>query len=369
MNIPAYTLAIAGAVWLTSCHTSVQTPSGLSDPRATAETRAVFNELKSLAGSATLFGHQDATVYGIGWKYQAHQSDVKKVTGQHPAVYGWEIGHIEMGDSLSLDSVHFSKIRSEAIAAYQRGGIQTFSWHLRNPLTGGDSWDVSSHKVVASILPGGEKHELYIQWLNRLAEYFQSFRTSGGIPVPILFRPFHEHSGSWFWWGEKHCTKEEYLSLYRFTVNYLRNHKQLHNLLFVFSPDRVNEVQEYLSRYPGDEYVDILGLDLYDRDAQYGATATKLLTMVREEAVRRQKPWVFSETGSEGIKNPLWFTKVLYPILAQTRPAYVLVWRNAYERPEHHFAPYPEHPSAPDFIQFTQKPDILLEGDSIDAAL
>ncbi len=175
-----------------------------ADPKATPETVKLYENLKELSKKGIMFGHQDDLAYGIGWIYEEGRSDVKDVCGDYPAVYGWELGHIELGDPYSLDSVHFDKIRHWIKLVYSRGGVNTISWHLNNPLTGGDAWDVSSKKVVKSILPGGEKHELFKQYLDRLAAFMLSLKTDDGTYIPILFRPFHEHTGSWFWW-EKIC--------------------------------------------------------------------------------------------------------------------------------------------------------------------
>jgi len=153
-------------------------------------------------------------------------------------VYGWELGHLEQGHVYSLDSVYFDRIRNWIITAYERGGMNTVSWHGRNPLTGGSAWDVSSREVVASILPGGEKHDLYVQYLDRLAAFFLSLKTGDGTFVPVFFRPYHEHTGSWFWWGKNLCTPEQYIALWRFTITYFRDVKNIHHLLYAYSTDR-----------------------------------------------------------------------------------------------------------------------------------
>ena len=70
--------------------------------------------------------------------------------------------------------------------------------------------------------------------------------------------------GNWFWWGKNHCTVEEFKELYRFTVTYLRDSLQVHNFLYAFSPDCGFTTEKgYLERYPGDEYVDVVGMDNY----------------------------------------------------------------------------------------------------------
>jgi hypothetical protein len=232
------------------------TASAQSDPEATAETKNLFHNMLALQQKGLMFGHQDDLAYGNGWYAEEGRSDVKDVCGDYPGIYGWELGHLEQGHVYSLDSVYFDRIRNWIIKVYERGGVNTISWHGRNPLTGGNAWDVSSSLVVASILPGGEKHELYKQYLDRLAEFFLSLKTSDGTLVPVFFRPYHEHTGSWFWWGKNLCTPEQYKALWRFTVTYFRDAKHIHHLLYAYSPDRF-QTPGYNERYPGDDIIDI----------------------------------------------------------------------------------------------------------------
>ena len=95
---------------------------GLTDPKATAETRSLFLALRELAGSKLLFGHQDTTAYGVGWSAEDGRSDVKSITGSYPAVYGWDIGHL--GDSRNLDRVEFSRIKNLIRECPQLGQTQ-----------------------------------------------------------------------------------------------------------------------------------------------------------------------------------------------------------------------------------------------------
>src|SRR5215203_3392559 len=137
------------------------------DKKATKETVNLYSNLKKLLDKGIMFGHQDALAYGVGWKYEQGRSDIKDVTGDYPAVYGWELGHLEIGHPVNLDSVPFDKMKGFIREAYDRGGVITLSWHLRNPLTGKTAWDPSPG-TVASILPGGEKNGLYKSWLDEV---------------------------------------------------------------------------------------------------------------------------------------------------------------------------------------------------------
>ena len=143
--------------------------------------------------------------------------------------------------------------------------MNTVSWHPQNPESGASAWDGKTSTAVSSILPGGANHAQFRLWLDRLAGFFVGLKSADGTCVPVLFRPFHEHTGSGFWWGEAQCTPDEYKALWRFTVEYLRDVKGVHNLLYVYSPDLYRDAEHYTERYPGDEWVDVLGLDAYHR--------------------------------------------------------------------------------------------------------
>ena len=123
--------------------------------------------------------------------------------GKYPAVHGWELGHIELGNDINLDTVSFALMREQIIKTYQQGGINTLSWHLDNPVSGGTSWDVTP--AASTILKGGANREKYEVWVDRLADFLKSLRTQNGITIPVVFRPYHEMNGSWFWWGAKNC--------------------------------------------------------------------------------------------------------------------------------------------------------------------
>src|SRR5947209_20201067 len=137
----------------------------LVDPHATPETRALFVNLRRLAGKALLFGHQDDLAYGVQWFNEPGRSDVKETAGSYPAVYGWDAGGLEADLGANLDSVAFERQRGWIAEGYRRGGVVTLSWHMRNPVSGGNAWDTTV--AVPAILPGGAQHERYMLWLAR----------------------------------------------------------------------------------------------------------------------------------------------------------------------------------------------------------
>ncbi|MFR0828470.1 glycoside hydrolase family 26 protein [Bacteroides intestinalis] len=330
----------------------------------TPETVKLLANLKKVSALGFMFGHHDDTNYGIGWDGEEGRSDVKSVCGDYPAVISFDLGHIELGDTVSLDNVPFSKIRREILNQYKRGGMSSLSWHLRNPLTGGDSWDVSDTTVVKSVLPGGSNHEKFTGWVSKVSAFINSLQTEDGVKVPVLFRPWHEHTGSWFWWGEKLCTPEEYKALWHMTVDILRE-DGVNNALYAYSPgSEPQDTVQYLKRYPGDDLVDVIGFDTYqfDRDS-YIANLEKSLTIIDSIGKAHNKVIAITETGYEGIPDSKWWTGTLLPAIEKYPIAYVLVWRNARERVTHFYAPYPGQISADDFVEFYKHPKTLFAAD------
>ncbi|MDF3129192.1 glycosyl hydrolase [Kiritimatiellaeota bacterium B1221] len=325
-----------------------------ADGTASDETRALLFNLWRQKSGGILFGHQDSLAYGIGWRGGMFESDIQKVSGKYPAVFGWDVG--EVGHELNIDRVRFEDMRQWIISVYERGGINTISWHLDNPVTLGDAWDVTP--AVHQILPGGEKHADFKESLDLLAEFLGSLKTEAGVAVPIIFRPWHELNGDWFWWGEASCSPEEYKQLYRFTGAYLTREKGLHHLLFCFSPDVVETEEAYLERYPGDDVVDILGLCDYSSFVEAGP-GFESLRIVAELAQKRHKPFALAETGVDQLMMADWWTEgLLRPINndpLSRQVSYVLVWRNA--TLDHFYGPYPGHLAAENFIEFAKDPN------------
>lgn len=339
-----------------------------ADKKATKETVRLYQSLFNLQKKGIMYGHQDDLMYGTSWWYEKDRSDTKDFTGDYPAVAGFELGHIELGNERSLDSVSFTQIAQQIKAHYRRGGVITISWHADNPLTmqlpspanarqHGTAWDVSSKEVVASILPGGKNHDLFNTWLDRLAAFFTTLKDDRGTPIPFIFRPYHEHSGSFFWWGTNICTDDNYASLWRYTVEYLRDKKKLHNILYAYNTDRVTSLEQYLKGYPGDEYIDMLSLDMYDRGAQFGPELDNALNFVTREAASRKKLSALSETGErKGMDN--WWSSVLLPVVSKYQVGYVLTWRHAY-RPKALNSGIQRKPFPDDFMNFYTDPHSL----------
>jgi mannan endo-1,4-beta-mannosidase len=343
----------------------------LIDTEATAETRALFRNLKMLSREHTLFGHQHATEYGHGWYGDADRSDVKSVTGSHPAVIGVDLMGLS-GQSEEQIQRNFNALRDNIVATYNRGGVTTVAWHFNNPASeGGFYWkDSVSKPAIQLMLPGASHHEEYKSILKRVARLAHSVKGKDGSLAPLIFRPYHEMDGNWFWWGAAHCSPDQFKQLWRFTVSYLRDSLEVHNFIYAYSPDCLfNTEEEFLKRYPGHNWVDMVGMDNYadmGRDGSYNLEAAlRKLKIVSDFAKRKNKLAAFTETGLESIPNGRWWTDVLLRLMKTEglQLSYVLVWRNDQHSATHYYAPFPGHSSVPDFMRFYEDPFTLFEKD------
>jgi len=352
--------------------TSVSLPS---DKDATAETVALYRNLFKAREKGYMFGHQDALAYGVNWKYEEGRSDVKDVTGDYPAVYGWDLGRMENKEAKDLDGVPFNKQREYIKQVYDRGGINTYSWHMNNPLSGKDAWD-NAPGTVASILPGGAKHALFTKWLDNAAEFILTLKGSDGKLIPILYRPYHEFTGNWFWWCKNTTTPEQFKELWKFTVTYFQN-KGVHNLIYVYntSDANVSTEEEFVEYYPGDEYVDMVSFDIYQGGSEaqklqkFSGDTKKLIGIIEKVGKEHNKLTAIAETGFEQIEYAAWWTETLKNAIGNAKISYVLVWRNhgwnEHMTPPHmhYYAPYKGHKYEQDFINFYNLPETLFQSD------
>ncbi|WP_322552635.1 glycosyl hydrolase (plasmid) [Priestia megaterium] len=320
----------------------------LVDPLATKKTRSLFAYLKDIRGKHILFGHQHATDEGLTLtNSDKFQSEVNNSVGDFPAVFGWDTLSLEGKEKPGVPN-DLKKSRENLILAMKKvdesGGIITLSSHLPNFVTGG-SFNDTSGSVVQQILPGGDKNREFNAFLDNLALFAKGLKDKKGNPIPVLFRPFHEQNGSWFWWGAKTTTVDEYVEIYRYTVEYLRDKKGVHNFLYIYSPNGTfgGSQDNYLTTYPGDDYVDILGMDQYDNQDNPGTNQfldnlVKDLAMISKLADDKDKIATFSEFGysPQGMKTIRngdlnWFTKLLEAIKSNPdakRIAYMHTWAN-----------------------------------------
>lgn len=295
----------------------------MTDPKASDSAKALYAYLQGLTESdQVLFGHQNDVSRSVGTKDAL--GDVHDVTGSVSgifgidslALFGSEAGGTDAKSALE-NSINYSK------KAAENGAIVTLSAHMPNFTSAkikdngdgtydffdcnfNESKDLSGDSLK-KILPGGEKNKVFTAYLDTIATYANKLQESN---IPVIFRPLHENTGGWFWWGTGN-TAESYKSLYAYTREYLES-KGVHNMLYVYSPNGpLESEEEYMSRYPGDAYVDILAFDYYNDFNTYPAEADtsffdhldQTCQIVSAVAKKHDKLAAISETGARVMKK------------------------------------------------------------------
>ena len=257
---------------------------------------------------------------------------------------------IENGAIISLSShmPNFSLVKEREEYDGNREpsyGKYDFSEYTPNVLTG---------NTMNEILPGGAYNDKFRAFLDMIADYADQ------VEGTVLFRPFHENTGSWFWWGKSFCDESTYRNVFRYTVEYLRDEKGVHNFLYVYGPGSESEtVEEYAGRYPGDEYVDIVGFDMYNtnpqkNNSQWLSSFKRALGIVNQFAEEHHKLSAVTETGvaaavpaegdnqtalyRTGNQDKQWYKEVL-DIVSESDASYFLLWAN-FSQADGFYTPY-----------------------------
>lgn len=357
-----------------------ETEVKLADENADASAVALYRYLKAVGESdGTLYGHMEDTVLKAG-AGDLSESDTKDVTGSLSAVVGFDCGNLFSGfasrynsrnPGTGLPETNAGNIQAAAYfsnEAIREGAVITLSAHAPNfsgvPKKEGEferSYDgfdflaTDSYSLTGNtanqILPGGKYHDRLTAYLDMVADYAKQ------VDGPILFRPWHENTGSWFWWGKAFCDEETYKSIYKYTVEYLRDEKQVHNLLYLYGPgSEASTLAEYEERYPGDSYVDLVGFDTYDANPvpdEEGYTFQKtfedVVRLTDTFAKQHGKLFAVTETGissesggipETGNRRPDWYREILGII---TKPeydcCYFMLWSN-YSRTGSYYSPF-----------------------------
>ena len=256
-----------------------------ANPSANPKAKAIlrfFHELDSRKNKRVLSGQ--FTDFGNGAKLQIMR-DIQAQTGQWPALLGADYADFGKG------GLTFRIPNQTCLDYWKQGGLVTISAHLPNPANpkGGGLRD-KGVDLETLLAPDSETHTRWMAQLDQMAGGLQELKDAG---VVVLWRPFHEMNGGWFWWGAKEPAA--FIKVWRHMFTYFSQTKGLNNLLWVYGPNHGPKTAAY---YAGDQYVDIIGLDAYtdDIDPQH--------IKGYQEMVALGKPFGFTEYGPHGASNP-----------------------------------------------------------------
>lgn len=272
------------------------------NPNASTEVVELMSMLGDLSGNRILTGQMDLT-----WDDSVNMElRVAKFTGQKPAIMGFDF----MNYKGTADSGSGLQQTEEALKYAESGGLVSFCWHWRvgpNSKFYTKETDFKISKDVES-----DEYKSILADIDQVAMELIKLQDRG---VPVLWRPLHEASGGWFWWGA--TGSEDYLYLWDLMYDRMTNYHSLNNLIWVW-----NGQDQFW--YPGDDKVDIIGVDLYkgrgNHDSQKGeyvkaqnyvdGDSLKLIALTEngsipnpENLLNEHVPWAWFMTWNDNNSN------------------------------------------------------------------
>ena len=344
------------------------------DSNATQETKDLYTILKNInSADGALFGNEYAFFRGLysdasAWTNESGAylaSDIQNICGVPPSFSGWDLNEFAM----NTGSWYEQNIAS-IIAADKMGAICTLTFHENNPSTSGAYYDTNID--LTDILPGGTKHDAFLAHWAKAADAIGRLQRSDGTMIPVILRPLHELTGAWFWWGTN-TDKAEFIQLWQWIVTYLRDTRGLHNIIYVYNTGNATTKTQFLDRWPGDAYVDVVSCDVYLSDTDTSSALTVPLNVLISVSVEKGMPAALAEVGTSengGTNNggmgysdidEWWTTKVLTPIKDAglfTKIAWIAGWAS-WGTSQYHI-PFPGDSKADDFAIFLRDSHIFL---------
>lgn len=286
-------------------------------PNASPEAKALLQFLYSINGKYTLTGQHNFPAAA-----DKNSTFAARYSGKAPVIFGTDFGFAKAGDKDS--HLLRESLVKEAERQYKKGAIVALCWHAVpptanepvtfQPLPGADPANLASvqgqltdQQFKDVLTPGTELYKKWAAQVDSIAFYLKELQAAH---VPVLWRPYHEMNGNWFWWGNRvgrYSTQALYRQLFD---RFVKLHK-LNNLIWVWSVDRPSKPgMEFVNYYPGDNYLDIFALDVYGSDFKQDYYD-------RLVALSKGKPLALAEVGNPPSSDLL---------RAQPKWSYWMIW-------------------------------------------
>lgn len=252
-------MLLAGSIMICACQSRTNVKSGEdSVPHLSEEAVSLLDYIDEISGKQILTGqHSYLSQLSLA------PDSLYRLTGKYPAIRGYDFGFSGVpGDT---DDIAFRPaLMKEIKMQYQKGSIITITYHQANPVMGepctfkeGVQSELTEEEWDELLEPGSELYGKWKDQMDLIAGYLLELKNA---EIPILFRPYHEMNGGWFWWGG-HPGEDRFIALWKQLYHLYNDDYQLNNLIWIWSPDDPNHGLD--GYYPGDEYVDIVGCDVY----------------------------------------------------------------------------------------------------------
>lgn len=267
----------------------------LSNKNATESTKLLYQYIAQMNGKAVLSAQQESTWMGSA----DYETDyIYSASGKLPAIKGFDY----MNDD-------FDGVNERAISWHEKGGIVTICWHCGSDFSG--EWNDSRFSVVGDwdkmLTEGTKEYEEMIKGMDKAA---MALKELCELDIPVLWRPFHEFDGNWFWWSTG--MNESFIKMWRIMYERYTDYWKLDNLIWVlgFSDQGENSKDWYV----GDEYCDIIGADTYNIELN------KKLYKKMKSITSAPKPLCLHECGTNPTESEL----------QKTPWSYFMTWHTEY---------------------------------------
>ncbi len=263
---------ICGVIYLTPHSTE---GAVLSNPKASEAADMYYQMICNATGWGVFSGQQESTWMGSA----DYETDyIYSASGKLPIIKGFDY----MNDD-------FDGVNQRAAEWYEKGGIVTICWHCGSDFSG--EWKDCKETDIAdwekALTAGTDEYDKLIEGMDKGAKALLELKKKG---IPVLWRPFHEFDGDWFWWSRG--GSESFKKLWRIMYERYTDYHGLNNLIWVLGySHKMENVKDW---YPGDEYCDIIGADTYDIEIVHK------LYRAMKKVTSAPKPLCLHECG----KNP-----------------------------------------------------------------
>jgi mannan endo-1,4-beta-mannosidase len=262
MKTKTFLLSLA-CVLLASCHTQSKHFDPVN-PSATPEAKALLERLYRSVDEGKILSAQQHNEYQMmrpEW-YEQDRDRILEASGKVPLIWGGDMGWERQ------------TVINHAIEEYEKGHIITLMWHSQRPLDEGTTifkdqcqGELSDDEWQELVTPGSEAHNAWLVKIDEVAGYLKQLKDKN---IPVLWRPYHEMNGEWFWWGDRRG-ENGFAKLWTMMYDRYVGHHHLDNLLWVWNANGPRDIPgdtafDYALYFPGTDYVDVLATDIYNND-------------------------------------------------------------------------------------------------------
>lgn len=252
---------ILACVLFAACSTQPKYPAPVN-PHATPEARALLAGLYRSVDEGKIISAQHHNVLNPYEWYRQDLDRIQEASGKIPLMFGGDMGW------------DLQQVIDLAVGEHEKGRLVTLMWHSQRPMDEGTTifreqcqGEFSDEEWLQLVTPGTEMHTRWLAKADEVAGYLKQLKDKN---IPVLWRPYHEMNGEWFWWGNR-TGENGFTKLWKMMFDRYVNYHHLDNLIWVWNANGPRDIPgdtayDYDLFFPGVEYVDVLATDIYNND-------------------------------------------------------------------------------------------------------